>query len=42
MALRGDGFRKGRANELHLDGLKPADGDPVLHPKAYHTLKDVP
>jgi hypothetical protein len=36
------GFRKGRIYELHLEGVKSADGDAVLHPEAYYTLNDVP
>jgi hypothetical protein len=37
-----DGFRPGRVYELHLDGVKSADGEGVLHPEAYYTLNDVP
>ncbi len=36
------GFRPGRVYELHLDGVKAEDGEPVLHPEAYYTLNDVP
>ena len=36
------GFRKGRIYELHLDGVKSADGDAVLHPEGYYTLNEVP
>ena len=35
-------FHKGRVYEVHIDGLKSADGDAVLHPEAYYTLNDVP
>lgn len=41
-SLAVDGFRKGRVYELHLDGVKSADGDPVLHPEAYYTLNELP
>ena len=37
-----DGFRPGRIYELHLDGIKSADGDAVLHPEAYYTLNQLP
>ena len=40
--LRLDGFRRGRVYELHLDGLRSTDGDPVLHPEAYYTLNEIP
>ena len=33
--------KKGRVYELRLDGLKSADGDPVLHPEAYYTLNEL-
>ncbi len=41
-SLKVDGFRKGRVYELHLDGVKAADGSPVLHPEAYYTINEVP
>jgi hypothetical protein len=28
----------GRVYELHVEGLKAADGDALLHPEAYYTL----
>ncbi len=42
VSLRVAGLRKGRVYELHLDGVKAADGSPVLHPEAYYTLNEVP
>ena len=42
VSLKVDGFRKGRVYELHLDGVKAADGSPVLHPEAYYTLHEIP
>jgi hypothetical protein len=42
VSLAVTGFRPGRVYELHLDGVKSADGDAVLHPEAYYTLNDVP
>lgn len=41
-SLKVDGFRPGRIYELHLDGIKSADGDTVLHPEAYYTLNQLP
>jgi hypothetical protein len=34
-------LRPGRVYELHIDGLKSADGDPLLHADAYYTLNEV-
>jgi hypothetical protein len=42
VSLAVSGFRPGRVYELHLEGVKSADGDAVLHPEAYYTLNDVP
>jgi hypothetical protein len=42
VSLAVSGFRPGRVYELHLDGVKAEDGEPVLHPEAYYTLNDVP
>jgi hypothetical protein len=42
VSLSVTGFRKGRIYELHLDGVKSADGDAVLHPEAYYTLNELP
>lgn len=33
---------KGDIHELHLDGVRSADGLPVLHPVAYYTLNEIP
>src|SRR5262249_33621262 len=41
VTLAVEGRRVGRVYELHLDGVKSADGDPVLHPEAYYTLNDL-
>jgi hypothetical protein len=37
-----DTLTKGHVHELHLDGVKSADGNPVLHPVAYYTLNEIP
>jgi hypothetical protein len=42
VSLAMTGFRPGRVYELHLDGIKSSDGDPVLHPEAYYTLNEIP
>jgi hypothetical protein len=42
VSLAVTGFRKGRVYELHLDGVKSANGDTVLHPEAYYTLNELP
>ncbi len=34
-------LKKGRVYELHLDAIKSADGDAVLHPEAYYTLNEL-
>lgn len=36
------GLRRGRVYELHLDGVRSADGMAVLHPEAYYTLNNLP
>lgn len=33
---------KGHVHELHLDGVKNAAGNSVLHPVAYYTLNEIP
>ena len=33
---------QGHVHELHLDGVKNAKGQPVLHPVAYYTLNEIP
>jgi hypothetical protein len=42
VALAVTGFKKGRIYEIHLDGIKSADGDAVLHPEGYYTLNELP
>jgi hypothetical protein len=42
VSLAVGGFRPGRVYELHLNGIKSADGDAVLHPEAYYTLNELP
>ncbi len=42
VSLKVSGFRPGRIYELHLDGVKSADGDSLLHPVGYYTLNEVP
>ena len=37
-----DKMRKGKVHELHVDGIKSATGLPVLHPRAYYTLNEIP
>lgn len=37
-----DVLTKGHIHELHFDGVKSADGKPVLHPVAYYTLNEIP
>jgi len=33
-----DGLREGYVHELRLPGVRSAQGEPLLHPRAYHTL----
>jgi hypothetical protein len=33
---------KGDIHELHFDGVRSAEGLPVLHPVGYYTLNEVP
>ena len=33
---------KGHIHELHADGVKSADGFPLLHREAYYTLNEIP
>jgi hypothetical protein len=33
---------KGHIHELHLDGVRSAEGLPVLHPVGYYTLNEIP
>jgi len=37
-----DRLTRGHIHELHLDGVKSADGKPALHPVAYYTLNEIP
>ena len=37
-----DGLKIGHVHELHLNGVKSADGEPVLHKEAYYTLNRLP
>jgi glucose/arabinose dehydrogenase len=37
-----DKLTKGDIHELHVDGVKSADGKPVLHPVGYYTLNEIP
>jgi hypothetical protein len=42
VSLKVSGFRPGRIYELHLDGVKSAEGDALLHPVGYYTLNEIP
>jgi hypothetical protein len=43
VSLTVDGARlPGRIYELHLEGVKSADGDPVLHPEAWYSVNEAP
>ena len=33
-----EGLQEGHVHELHLDGVRSAQGDPLLHNRAYYTL----
>ena len=35
------GLRPGRVYSIHLNGVKSADGDAILHADAYYTLNDL-
>ncbi len=35
-------LRAGYVHELHLDGVRSGDGEPLLHPEAYYTLVNIP
>ena len=37
-----DGLRPGHVHELHLPGLRAADGEPLLHDVAYYTVNRIP
>jgi hypothetical protein len=42
VSLAVSGLRPGRIYEVHLEGVKSADGEPVLHPEGYYTLNYLP
>jgi len=42
VSLTVDGFRPGRVYELHLQDVRSADGEAVLHPEGYYTLNEIP
>ncbi|MCS6850731.1 MAG: hypothetical protein NZ700_06140 [Gemmataceae bacterium] len=35
------GLRRGRVYEFRLDGIRAADGTPLLHPEGYYTLNEL-
>jgi hypothetical protein len=37
-----DRVQEGHVHELHLDGVRSAAGEPLLHPIAYYTLNYIP
>jgi hypothetical protein len=37
-----DGLQQGHVHELHLPGIKSAEGEELLHPEAYYTLNYIP
>lgn len=37
-----DGLVEGHVHELHLDGVRSAEGQPLLHREAYYTMNAVP
>lgn len=37
-----DSLQEGHVHEMHLDGIRSADGSPLLHPVAYYTLNYIP
>jgi hypothetical protein len=40
--LKVEPLTKGHVHELHLDGVRSAAGNPVLHPVGYYTLNEIP
>ncbi len=36
------GLQEGHVHELHLPGVRSAQGQPLLHPSAYYTLNYIP
>ena len=37
-----DGLRAGYVHELHAEGVRSAEGAPLLHDEAYYTLVRIP
>jgi ribosome-binding factor A len=37
-----DGLEEGHIHELTANGVRDADGESLLHPKAYYTLNYIP
>jgi hypothetical protein len=37
-----DALQEGHVHEIHLDGVRSADGLPLLHPESYYTLNSIP
>jgi hypothetical protein len=37
-----DQLTRGHVHELHLDGVRNAKGEPLLHAQAYYTLNEIP
>jgi hypothetical protein len=37
-----DGLQLGHVHTLQLDGVRSAEGKPVLHAQAYYTLNQIP
>ncbi|MEY5027618.1 MAG: hypothetical protein RLZZ244_3146 [Verrucomicrobiota bacterium] len=40
--LKLDVLTKGHVHEMHFDGIRSAEGKPLLHPVAYYTLNEIP
>ncbi len=40
--LAAEGLRPGYVHELHLEGVRSAAGEPLLHDEAYYTLSAIP
>jgi hypothetical protein len=36
------GLCRGRVYEVHLEGVRSADGEPLLHPDGYYTVNELP
>jgi hypothetical protein len=41
VTLRLAGLRRGRVYEVHLDGIRSASGEPLLHPDGYYTVNEL-